>query len=115
MKVEIELPEIEGYEYTGEYRGVEEGEYFLPYTRMVAEKYEYSAHGIFGNALILRPKRWRAEEGGEYYSFTDDLKIADCIDDYNEFDYSLYKSGNYFQTKEQCQQAIDKIKEVLKG
>ena len=29
MKVEIELPEIEGFEYTGDFRHVKIGEYFL--------------------------------------------------------------------------------------
>ena len=28
MKIEIDLPEIEGYEYTGEFRGPRGGEYF---------------------------------------------------------------------------------------
>ena len=28
MKIEIELPEIEGYEYTGEYRAPKDGEYY---------------------------------------------------------------------------------------
>jgi hypothetical protein len=28
MKIELDLPEIEGYEYTGEYRNVKEGEAF---------------------------------------------------------------------------------------
>ena len=29
MKIELDLPEIEGYEYTGEYRIAEAGEYFM--------------------------------------------------------------------------------------
>jgi hypothetical protein len=28
MKIELELPEIEGYEYTGEYRRAEKGDFF---------------------------------------------------------------------------------------
>lgn len=48
MKVEIELPEIEGYEYTGEYRTPRKGEYGynhatgLPFTALESNAYMVS-------------------------------------------------------------------------
>ena len=44
MKVEIDLPEIEGFEYTGEYRSAETGEYISINNHVITAQghiYEY--------------------------------------------------------------------------
>ena len=110
MKVEIDLPEIEGYEYTGEYRPPKDGECYLG-REHTAKKATFNYDD---RHLILRHKRWRAEKGGDYYYFDSHLEMRQTNDIRTAIDNQFYDAGNYFQTKEQCQQAIDKIKEVLK-
>ena len=48
------------------------------------------------------PKRWRAERGEEHYYLDTDLEVEDRHDNYCQFDYNLYKAGNYFQNIEQA-------------
>jgi hypothetical protein len=55
MKVEIELPELEGFEYTGEYRPVMSGEYFLNSNN----KPEFASSSYVSNYHILKPvEKW---------------------------------------------------------
>lgn len=55
MKVEIELPELEGFEYTGEYRPVMPGEYFLNSNN----KPELTSSSYVSNYHILKPvEKW---------------------------------------------------------
>lgn len=61
MKIEIELPEIEGYEYTGEYRKPKEMEHYVdldgrPFQRgsFIPEEDEEDKHLILRK---LKPKR----------------------------------------------------------
>ena len=49
MKIEIELPEIEGFEYTGEFRKPKDGEYFKADVLGVQK-----GNGVKVNRLILR-------------------------------------------------------------
>lgn len=54
MKVEIDLPEIEGYEYTGEYRGPKCGEFVLSDSLSIAK-----ANECFKPMHILEPvEKW---------------------------------------------------------
>lgn len=60
-------------------------------------------------------KRWRANTGENYwYILTDSLIIKKSIDSYWVVDDTRYRSGNYFKTKEQAENAAKEIKNFLK-
>lgn len=81
-----------------------ESEYAKEYAQL---GFEYN----FENDTISELK-WKPKIGELFYYFDDELDL--CSDAYNPLGYSLtVKCGNYFKTSELCQQAIDKIKQVL--
>ena len=53
--------------------------------------------------------RWRAEHGGKYF-FAAIIDVLTAIEEGGISDNLLYKSGNYFQTKEQAQKYLDHCK-----
>ena len=53
--------------------------------------------------------RWRAEHGGKYY-FAAIIDVLTAIEEDGISDNLLYKSGNYFQTKEEAQKYLDHCK-----
>ncbi|WP_339009659.1 hypothetical protein [Fusobacterium animalis] len=57
------------------------------------------------------PKRWRTEEGEEYYFLDSKCKIFAAYDKKNKFDDDFFKLGNYFKTKEEA----EKVKEELEN
>jgi len=54
MKVEVDLPEIEGYEYTGEYREPKKGEYILGYATLTACMIKYEDSMNFNNHILKK-------------------------------------------------------------
>ena len=63
----------------------------------------------------LKPKKWRAEEGGRYYYVNEVLSDVDAAFDLEEnIDNGRYMFGNYFETEKQALDAAEKIKELLK-
>lgn len=75
-------------------------ETFKERVRLINEKY-----GI--------PKRWRAEYDKKYY-YIDDLMRACTSTEINDYvDNRRYEFANYFKTKEECEQKIEKIKKIL--
>ena len=97
MKLEIEVPEPpEGYEYTGEYRRSSEGELFLDDGMVLAGQ-------SVAPWLILRKKRWRANNELRYYCYVENNGDIFTIEDYQDYlDNSRYEKGNYFRTKEEA-------------
>ena len=69
--------------------------------RMINEKY-----GI--------KKKWRAEKGEMYFYVNYELEVNIIVDDYYSGDNSLYKTGNYFKTREEAELVAIKFREVLK-
>lgn len=59
-------------------------------------------------------KRWRAENGEEYYFITSTGHATSDTDEYSTTDNDRYRVGNYFETKEQAEEALEKIKNTLK-
>lgn len=57
-------------------------------------------------------KRWRAEKGGRYYYIdtNDKTSVRNNTDIRYEDDDDSYNVGNYFQTQEEAERAIEKIK-----
>ncbi len=70
------------------------------------------------NEKYGRKERWRAEEGGEYWSI---LTLFDsCYTPCLQYDYrdsaddGSYEAGNYFKTQEQAEIASKRVLETLK-
>ncbi len=61
----------------------------------------------------IKPKRWRAENGGVYYYINSSFKVASCAELYDRVDNIRFDAGNYFRTEEQAKQAIELLKETL--
>ena len=59
-------------------------------------------------------KRWRAEKDETFYCVTSCGIVLETRETYNEDDNMLFNSGNYFQTKEQAENAAKEIKNFLK-
>ncbi len=53
------------------------------------------------------PKRWRAEEGENYYTISGVDVIKIDTENLVELDNRRYETGNYFQKKEEAQKIID--------
>lgn len=58
MKVEIELPEIDGYEYTGEYRCPKYGEYYLAANSLTREKNQLDEGSIWARHILRPVSKW---------------------------------------------------------
>ena len=59
-------------------------------------------------------KRWRADEGGKYYSiYHSTLNIDSSYEHNNELDNKRYEIGNYFKTKELAKNKLKEIKKLL--
>lgn len=59
-------------------------------------------------------KRWRAENGEKYYCITSTGHAVSDTDGYTITDSDRYFTGNYFETKEQAEIVLEKIKLVFK-
>lgn len=55
------------------------------------------------------PKRWRAEEGEEYYFLDSKCEIWSIYENKKKIDDAFFKLGNYFKTKEEA----EKVKKEL--
>ena len=121
MDVLIDLPEIEGYEYTGEYRCPKVEEYYLDGNGVSCH------HGSRGDTYgvrfhILRKKRWRARRGEPFWFVCIDVcggydrvfTVTRIDDIYTEEDEAVHISGNYFQTKEEAEAMAEKVRALFK-
>lgn len=112
MKIEIEIDESlipEGYEVVG-FRAPKAGDDFIR---------KLSSSAFRAPCFILKKKRWRAEEGGGYWCtsniFNLETGLLDVIkipDGFSIDDDRLYQFGNYYQTKEEAEQAAVRVKKA---
>lgn len=65
------------------------------------------------NEKYGKPKCWRAERNGGYYYINDYGIIYFITDDYASEDNERYALGNYFQTREQAEKALERVKKAL--
>lgn len=65
------------------------------------------------NYYRIKPERWRAEKGEEYYHITYDLKVLGEYESFSQLDDRCYEAGNYFRTIDQAQKARELLKETL--
>lgn len=72
--------------------------------------------GLFWDAKEKRveKKRWRAKDGGIYYTIYSDFTLNQIIEAEYGIDDERYNIGNYFRSKEQADKAAEVIKETLK-
>lgn len=86
------------------------------YPRLLHYRDDYDYTTIDFNNLPKKqePKRWRAEVGEIYYCFTSNFKTEDYCEENDSFDDEAYDLGNYFKTKEEAQEAADKLKKCFK-
>ena len=55
-------------------------------------------------------KRWRAERGGYFYYIDFLFEVEQTVETFVEGDDAIYKSGNYFKTKEEAQEYAEYMK-----
>ena len=56
-------------------------------------------------------ERWRAMPGEKYWSI-DLVSVVEFVDTRSDFDATVWKKGNYFQSKEEAEKAWEKLKPV---
>ena len=69
---------------------------------------------IIATGEEIAPLRWRAEENGTYFMISASLFVLETTDTRESIDHDLYKSGNYFKTKEEAKKVLEKIKPYFK-
>jgi hypothetical protein len=111
--IKVNLPEPpEGWEYTGEYRRPAKGEGWLG---IHGNSFDTSG-GVapLGCFFILKPVKWRAEQGEMFYLVTNRMTVTSTTDIRTKSDNVQYESGNYFRTEKEAENAASAIKELLK-
>lgn len=65
----------------------------------------------------MKPKKWRPKQGERYYFIymARDFYVHNSYNDCFDVDLKTFSISNCFRTKKEAQQAIVKIKKVLKG
>ena len=108
------LPEIDGWEYTGEWRQAKDGEGYINYanTLSVWNERDYTSEGKYP---ILHRKQWRAESGSRYYYIGTWFEINTVVECGESSDNTHYHVGNYFQTEQKAKQARERVIKALKG
>lgn len=65
-------------------------------------------------AIVEKPKRWRAEKDGKYWHVSNSGRIATETETNHSVDDFQYLTRNYFQTKEEAEHELHRIKTVNK-
>lgn len=55
-------------------------------------------------------ERYRANCGEKYYYYGSMGMVSDCDESNDEYDINRYAMGNYFQTREEAEKVVEKIK-----
>jgi hypothetical protein len=61
----------------------------------------------------VKPKRWRAEQGGEYYFVGTLGNACKQIENHGEWDETAFRLGNYFQTEARAILAEEQVRAVF--
>jgi hypothetical protein len=96
-----------GCGFTKQYHLATEEEKALLFSALDKEGYQWNAE-----LKKVEKKRWRANEGCQYWYFNGSGMINGC-DNRHYTDDDHYKIYNYFQTSEQAMEAHQKVKELL--
>jgi hypothetical protein len=57
--------------------------------------------------------RWKPEKGERYFFVGDNGYVNFTYWDNEEVDHDYYKFGNVFQTKEEAERALEKVRELF--
>ena len=83
-------------------------------SRVLYEKYPLDAYSAWMEWKEARkPKRWRAQEKGEYWCIVFDGNAISTIELDCRGDHNLYNFGNYFRTKGEAIRAAEVVREAL--
>ena len=63
--------------------------------------------------VIVKPKRWRAKVGGEYFFVNSEGKVDSLHDNKTGIDNNLYYVGNYFKTREEVEVKAEQVKKIF--
>lgn len=69
---------------------------------------------LHGTHKDVKPKRWRAEQYGQYYCICSDGSVTVSEDDYATVDNARFKIGNYFKTEQEAKESAQKFINLLK-
>lgn len=108
MKIELDVQIPDGYEATGEYRPPRTGEWFFDHG--CARCYD-GRRGL--SYIILRKKRWRAEQGCKYFAVWCTGEAVVVTEAGHRTDDATYAAHNYFRTKEEAEAAAVWVKALL--
>ncbi len=90
------------------------GEIDLYPSRQLCMKYPLDAYAAWMEwAESRKPKRWRAKKGDEYWYIDGIIHPCQGKEDMIRTDYTRYKIGNYFRTREEAQQAAEEVRKTL--
>lgn len=113
-KVTVELPEIEGYEDTGEFRQPKPGELFRDSLSLHLHEVVHADSEIpNGKRFILKKKRWRAKNGECYYYIDSSIDTALETELGTAGDDARWRAGNYFKHEQTARNYRDVVQEVI--
>jgi len=113
MKIEIDDSMIpEGYEPIG-YGKPEKGALFLG--QITGKAIEKSLKKNIGNRILLQKKRWKPEIGRCYYVVNLDCEVTRCVWGDHRVDLGRYNSGNCYSTREEAEQAAERVRKAYLG
>lgn len=89
--------------------------YIAPNTNFICGVDEYSqfAPYVIATAKEIKPLKWRAEQGGGYYTIGNTIEIMKMYDVRDCFDNKRYENGNYFRTEAEAIEMLKKVKKTL--
>lgn len=114
----IEALEAFGGINKNSHHGINDGDiYYIDpedYTINTVSKYSLLGKYIIATSKKIIPLRWRAKKGSKYYVVTANLQIMETNDVRGDADNDFYRIGNYFKTKEEAKEVLEKIKLYFK-
>lgn len=89
--------------------------YIAPNTKFICgiDEYAQFAPYLIATAEEIKPLKWRAEQGGGYYTIANTIEIMKMYDVRDCFDNKRYQNGNYFKTEVEAMEMIKKVKKTL--
>ena len=108
------LPEIDGWEYTGEWREAQAGDGYINCASTFCLWDERDCASV-GKYPILHRRQWRAESGSRYYYINTCFEVNTVVECGASSDNTRYHVGNYFQTEQEVGQARERVIKALKG
>ncbi len=83
-------------------------------SRALYEKYPLDARKAWSEwAESRKPKRWRAKDGEEYWVLNPHGFPLKMTESFNDSNMLFWEFGNYFCSKELCQQAAEEVRKYL--